>query len=239
MENMANWYVAPSLQRLLGQVNDTWPGRDRTSDGAVGDVSHQARKSDHNPDWSAGGVVRARDFDKDGMDGMRLVNSAIRDRRVEYVIHNGLIWQRKYGFVPRKYTGVNGHYGHVHISIRHGKQFENDTSAWVLTGAVSAVGSATKTSPTVTGGAPITSLINTLSQEDELFRIIQDNGNVYAVQFGNAQTAMFKHVNEDENEALERAGVPIRHVGSRRFSQNEVDRMRHAVGTLRDAWRVS
>lgn len=238
MEIMATWYEAPALKTLLKEVNAAYPGRDRKSDGMIGDTAHAARKSDHNPDLSAGGVVRARDFDKDGLDKHALVQALITDDRVEYVIFEGLIYQRKYNFVPRKYTGVNGHYGHVHVSLRHGKQWENDTRPW---GIATPVGSKVPTSG-IPAGSKIPALdpiITALSQEDEMFRIIQDNGNVYVVQFGNPQTALFKHINPSENEALERAGVPLRTIAGRKFSQYEVDRMRAAVRSLRDSWKVS
>jgi hypothetical protein len=128
-------YVAASLQQLLAEVNAEWPGRDKTSDGAIGDLSHMARRSDHNPDPPVIGVIRARDFDKDGMDPYRLVNVAIKDSRTNYVIHAGRIWQRVYGFSPRVYTGPNAHHGHVHISIRHGREYENDRTPWGISRA--------------------------------------------------------------------------------------------------------
>ena len=50
-----SWKLAPSLSHLFDQLNQTAPGRSRVSDGSVGDLAHQERKSDHNPD--AGGLV--------------------------------------------------------------------------------------------------------------------------------------------------------------------------------------
>ncbi len=128
-----SWYVAPSLQQLRDEVNAVWPGRDKTSDGSVGDLSHLARKSAHNPAPATDpspGVVRARDFDKDGMDSWRLVTVAINDPRTEVVIYSGSHWSRKYGFERRAYYGANSHHGHVHVEIRPGKKYENDTRAW-------------------------------------------------------------------------------------------------------------
>lgn len=122
------WYVAPSLNRLLAEVNNRWPNRDKKSDGAIGDAAHSARDSDHNP--NSRGSVNARDFDADGIDPMVLVNAAIRDRRTNYVIFNRQIWSRSRGFVPRTYSGSNPHTGHVHVSILQDAKAENETHTW-------------------------------------------------------------------------------------------------------------
>lgn len=124
------WYLAASLIALGNEINVRWPNRDTASDGAIGDASHQARVSDHNPDWSAGGVVRAIDIDKDGIDVQALLNATIGDQRVWYVIWDGHIYSRTYNWAKRVYTGSDPHTGHVHISIVHNRTAENDTSRW-------------------------------------------------------------------------------------------------------------
>jgi hypothetical protein len=121
---MASWYTAPSLISLRNELNAANPKRDTSADGFVGDTAHSARVSDHNPDWSAGGVVRAGDFDKDGIDTNKLLAIAIADPRVEYVIWAGHIYRRATGFKKEVYKGSNGHYGHMHISLRHTKSAE-------------------------------------------------------------------------------------------------------------------
>ncbi|ARU50146.1 hypothetical protein CBR64_20870 [Cellulosimicrobium cellulans] len=132
---MSRWYVAPALDALRAEVDARWPGRDRSSDGAIGDPSHQARKSDHNPDWSAGGVVRARDFDVDGIDVNALTAALLADDRTRYVIYDRRIATRvPGGFRWDPYTGVNPHTGHLHVSVRGGRYYENDTSPWDLGG---------------------------------------------------------------------------------------------------------
>jgi hypothetical protein len=130
-----SYYLAPSLEKLRDEINKKFPKRDRTSDGWIGDTSHAARRSDHNPDWDAGGVVRAIDVDVDDRDPNQnlrtmLLNAAKKDKRTYYIITNGYIYSRTYGFAKRRYTGSNSHHSHVHISIRAGKEFENDTSRW-------------------------------------------------------------------------------------------------------------
>lgn len=125
-----DWYLAPSLVALGNEINARWPNRDTKSDGAIGDTSHQARKSDHNPDWDAGGVVRAIDVDKDGIDMSELLAAAIGDHRVWYVIFDGYIYSRTYNWAKRKYDGSNAHEHHAHISIQHTRTAENDTTRW-------------------------------------------------------------------------------------------------------------
>lgn len=127
---MSKYYLARSLVVLRNEINKAYPKRDHRSDGWIGDPSHAARKSDHNPDYAHGGVVRAIDVDKDGIEPNRLVALLIKDPRVEYVIWNRHIWSRRYGFKKRRYTGKSPHTDHVHVSLRHGASYENDTHSW-------------------------------------------------------------------------------------------------------------
>lgn len=127
---MADWYLAPSLVALRTEINRRWPNRDKSSDGAIGDASHQARKSEHNPDWDAGGVVRAIDVDNDGIDVQALLDATIGDQRVWYVIWDRHIYSRTYNWQKRPYDGASPHTEHIHISINHTKAAETDTSAW-------------------------------------------------------------------------------------------------------------
>lgn len=110
------YFLAKSLEDLRGETNKQWPKRDKASDGWIGDPSHQARVSDHNPDYSAGGVVRAIDVDKDGIDVDKFLAAVLADPRVSYVIWNKRIWG---GSRWRKYEGSNGHTQHIHVSIKH------------------------------------------------------------------------------------------------------------------------
>ena len=120
--------LAPSLMALRDEINQKWPRRDQGSDGWIGDHSHSSRVSDHNPDQD--GIVHAIDVDKDGLDVDQLLETVIGDRRVWYVIFNRRIYSRTHGWTARTYTGTNGHEGHIHISIRYGSEWENDTARW-------------------------------------------------------------------------------------------------------------
>ena len=133
---MSNFYLAPSLVALRDEINARFPKRDKTSDGWIGDTSHQARPSDHNPDWGDGGVVRAIDIDIDDGDHKadlvaEVLKAVIGDPRVWYVIFNRKIYSRTYGWKARAYTGSNPHDKHIHVSIQHSKEAESNTSRWL------------------------------------------------------------------------------------------------------------
>lgn len=128
---MAVARLVPALTMLRAQINALYPHRDKTSDGWIGDTAHGARISDHNPD--ASGWVHAIDIDKDGISPYSVVNVAIEDSRVNYVIFEGKIWSRAFAFRTRTYTGANKHDKHIHISVLHGTSAQN-AHAWALGG---------------------------------------------------------------------------------------------------------
>jgi hypothetical protein len=113
-------------QQLREQFDDSYPDRDRTSDGWIGDTRHQARPSDHNPD--AQGIVRAIDIDRDLSgktkpdlmpdlaDQIRLCGKS-GDKRISYIIFNGRIASSKKSWAWRAYDGINKHNHHCHISF--------------------------------------------------------------------------------------------------------------------------
>jgi hypothetical protein len=127
------WRLAKSLETLRSQVNAKWPNRDKSSDGTIGDASHQATKSDHNP--NSAGVVTAMDITHDpahGLDARKLAETLVasRDPRIKYIISNAQIisstvspWQ------SRPYTGANAHRAHVHVSVAGDY---DDTRPWNL-----------------------------------------------------------------------------------------------------------
>lgn len=135
---MADYYLAPSLISLRNELNAAHPNRDKSSDGWIGDASHAARASDHNPDWTAGGVVRAIDVDKDGIDIDALFRALIADDRVEYIIWAGHIATRANGFRWAVYTGPNDHSKHMHVSLRHIKSAEKSGKWGYSPGSVAA-----------------------------------------------------------------------------------------------------
>ena len=113
-------------QQLREQFDDSYPDRDRTSDGWIGDTRHAARPSDHNPDEQ--GIVRAIDIDRDLSgkakpdlmpdlaDQLRLCGKS-GDKRISYIIFNGRIASSKKSWAWRPYDGINKHNHHCHVSF--------------------------------------------------------------------------------------------------------------------------
>src|SRR5688572_21943479 len=118
-----SYRLAKSLEKLRSQVNIAAPGRDKKSDGWIGDSAHFKKGSatDHNPHVKdeATGVVTGMDITHDpanGVDARQLAEDLInsRDARIKYVISEGQICSSKQQpWVWRKYTGKNGHFHHV------------------------------------------------------------------------------------------------------------------------------
>lgn len=140
-----SYYLAPSLKQLRDEIDAAHPGRDKKSDGWIGDTSHKARKSDHNPDYSAGGVVRAIDVDISDIDVNKLMTVLKNDSRVNYFIYNHSIYGASQ-FAKRRYTGSNPHTQHIHVSIKHSKSAER-AGAWGYSGSVKPVASKPKPKP--------------------------------------------------------------------------------------------
>jgi hypothetical protein len=113
--------------QLREQFDDTFPSRDRTSDGWIGDTRHAARPSNHNP--NAAGWVLAIDVDRDVSgkskpdlmpdiaDQIRLLCKSKKERRITYIIFDGRIASSKKNWAWREYTGANKHNHHCHISF--------------------------------------------------------------------------------------------------------------------------
>jgi hypothetical protein len=148
---MANWILVPCLVTLRDEFNRLAPDRDKKSDGSVGDTSHAAKPSDHNPDETGNtptedsdrrNEVHAIDVDdqlrKSGWTMDRCLDIIIdrhrdgRDDRLQNVIYNRRIWSRSWGWTARPYTGTNAHTEHAHFSARYTTAQESDTSPWGL-----------------------------------------------------------------------------------------------------------
>ena len=120
-------------QQLREQLDDSFPDRDRSSDGWIADARHLARgTSDHIPDAQTG-IVRAVDLDRDVSgkakpDLMPDIADQLRrlaktDKRIKYIIFDGKIASAKSLWRWRKYKGINQHRTHLHCSFtRKGDQ---------------------------------------------------------------------------------------------------------------------
>lgn len=143
---MAEWVVDKGLDVLLAQINAAAPGRNKGSDGSIGDAAHQSRDSDHNPEsppppGNPDHQVDARDFTHDPAHNadMAVVTESIRvsrDRRVAYVIFNKRIFSSYTSTGGRKawewgpYTGTDPHTGHAHVSVNDGNH--DQTQPWKI-----------------------------------------------------------------------------------------------------------
>ncbi|WBQ03035.1 hypothetical protein [Kribbella sp. CA-293567] len=127
---MVDYYKAASLEAFGEEMDRRWPNR--ANDGWIGDPSHQARKSDHNPDWDAGGVVRAIDVYIKGIDKAAVIAAALRDPRTAYIIHDRKIASATDDGQPWDWEPYDGdpHEKHIHISIKHTRAAETNTAAW-------------------------------------------------------------------------------------------------------------
>jgi hypothetical protein len=142
--------LVPCLDALRAEFNLVSPGRDKRSDGWIGDRAHAMNSSDHNGDES--GNTPHEDADNDdevhGLDvdhtgswpdkdwfgdkiGLIVHNHRTgKDNRLQNVIYKGRIASRSWGWEWRKYNGSNGHYEHAHFSARYTSAQERDVSPW-------------------------------------------------------------------------------------------------------------
>lgn len=167
------YFLSPALARLRLEVNTLWPNRSKVSDGWIGDTSHAARKSDHNPDYSAGGIVRAIDVTNSGINVDAFIAAVIRDPRTRYVISRGRIWTRDRGW--HTYYGSNGHYAHVHVSVRSVSEYDLQLHSWGLATSVAndTGGTGGVTVPNLPGApAPITPEEDLPLNDDDLIKIL-------------------------------------------------------------------
>jgi len=120
---MKAWLSKAAVQ-LREQTDDCFPDRKRASDGWIGDARHSARVSQHNPN-EQGEVcaidIDARLSDQDGVSfdlADQIRQAAKSDKRISYIIHAEKICSAKSFWRWRKYTGINPHHKHIHISFK-------------------------------------------------------------------------------------------------------------------------
>ena len=117
-------FLSKSAETLRKQINAAFPDRDKRSDGWIGDSRHSTTKSDHNP-AAPSGVVRAIDVDSDlggPANNAHYLANQLRilgktDKRISYVIFNRKIASRILFWKWRKYSGIDPHTSHIHISF--------------------------------------------------------------------------------------------------------------------------
>lgn len=139
------WRLAPSLIYFVDECDARFPGRSTKSDGSIGDQSHAARTSDHNPDddeadrdptrW-----VTAVDVTKDRSVGLRPFAifddlRVRRDPRADYCIAERQAWysyatSAHPAFEWVRYRGDNDHEKHGHLSAKNTAAARNDMRSW-------------------------------------------------------------------------------------------------------------
>lgn len=126
------WYLNPALSAFRRAVDARWPGRDRASDGTIGDDAHKKRDSDHNPDPD--GSVDAWDMDVDGVDVELCKQVFEAHPAAGYWIHNDQIAFKSEGWRRRSYAYAgpnrNRHTRHVHWNTD--PAHENSDAPWVF-----------------------------------------------------------------------------------------------------------
>lgn len=148
---MANWILIPCLKALFAEFDRIAPGRDRASDGSIGDAAHQKEVSDHNPD-ETGSVpihdadhineVHAIDVDNTLRESDLTMEKVVQfilgrcrsgaEKRLRYIIYNRRIWSASSGWVQKTYTGASPHTEHAHFSASYETNLEASTASWHL-----------------------------------------------------------------------------------------------------------
>lgn len=135
-----NVVLIASLAKLRDEFNNIAPGRDKASDGWIGDAAHAASKSDHNPDTD--GAVHAIDVDRDlrtpGLSMEKVVQFLLarcrsgQEARLRYIIFDRRIWSASSGWRQNAYTGANPHDHHAHFSGSYETAKERSVASWRL-----------------------------------------------------------------------------------------------------------
>lgn len=149
---MSTWVLTKGMNTLRGEFNKLAPGRDKASDGSVGDLAHQEEAaSGHNPDITgrseykdgdSKNEVRAIDVDSDlrtpGLTMEIVVQHLVALGRagklakwVKYLIYNRRIWSASDGWKTRTYTGPSAHTEHLHVSGAYSQTADENTNGAV------------------------------------------------------------------------------------------------------------
>jgi hypothetical protein len=148
---VADWILVPCLVELRNEFNEIAPGRDKASDGSIGDPAHQNTISDHNPDEigtvpirdaDSRNEVHAIDVDIDlrlpGLSMEEVVQFILKrcrsgaEKRLRYIIYNRRIWSASSDWVQKPYSGANAHDKHAHFSASYDTAREASTASWHL-----------------------------------------------------------------------------------------------------------
>lgn len=129
--------LTKGLQRVRGEFNDAFQGRDKTTDGWIAGGSHTVSNTGHVGDRSGDAEykdgdsldeVRAIDVDKDLVPGSQtdwmelVVQFLVKKARAggyipfRYIIYKRRIWSRSTGWETRAYNGSSTHEKHAHFS---------------------------------------------------------------------------------------------------------------------------
>jgi hypothetical protein len=201
---MPDWRLAGAIAELVAEANAANPGRDKSSDGTIGDARHAGggpgtpswKASDHNP-WltvAGKGVVRAADID---VDGLNLVAAVERARVAAqagqlpqltgggYVILNGRITAPDFSSW-RQYTGTDPHVSHAHFSVSTDVDRFDSRATWGLFAPPPAPKPAGWTGPDLTGrGATLRGVYgNNGPRVADLQRFLHDNYPAYRHEHG-------------------------------------------------------
>jgi hypothetical protein len=165
----ANWQLAGALVVLGDEANAANPGRDKSSDGTIGNAAHQAlgRDSDHNAwlVWDGVPWCRARDIDTSGLDiatAYEVGRAKAEAGQLPQVVGGGYFICFGRITAPdfsgwRTYKGSNPHILEGHVSVSTDPARFNDRQPWGIFGPVTppvtppAPGSTGWTGPDLTG----------------------------------------------------------------------------------------
>ena len=116
--------ATPAAIAVLRQATALRPKRKKASDGLLPSAAHinQNPSSDHNTGYA---VDLTHDPDN-SIDCFEIYEKLQLDERVKYLIFHGKIWSKKNG--ESRYTGINQHNKHLHISIKD--DYGKNTSPW-------------------------------------------------------------------------------------------------------------